>query len=181
MYKQSKYVLALFLGTSKAYKIETLAWTEDDNSIPAEAIEHANTAGSQIRRPDVAPLKNGSARNSVAKRKELDENKVESSKDLPKEEVAGTKNDALSQISRADVNNLIQQFTFSESQGLDVNSEVAATIDIATKGSRPTERTSTPYSSNGSAANAFKRPDLDTAPEKEKPKSTEPATGGKLA
>ena len=46
MYKQSKYVLALFLGTSKAYKIETLAWTEDDNSIPAEAIEHANTAGS---------------------------------------------------------------------------------------------------------------------------------------
>lgn len=107
MYKQSKYVLALFLGTSKAYKIETLAWTEDDNSIPAEAIEHANTAGSQIRRPDVAPLKNGSARNSVAKRKELDENKVESSKDLPKEEVAGTKNDALSQINRADVNNLI--------------------------------------------------------------------------
>lgn len=45
MYKQSKYVLALFLGTSKAYRIETLAWTDEDNSvIPVEKIEHANTA-----------------------------------------------------------------------------------------------------------------------------------------
>ena len=75
----------------------------------------------------------------------------------------------------------MQQFAYSESQGLDVNSEVAATIDIATKGSRPTPRSSTAYSGNGSAANAWKRPDLLEAPAPEKPKSTEPSTNGKLA
>ena len=176
MYKQSKYVLALFLGTSQAYRIETLSWNEDDAAaasvIPEERQEHANTAGSQIRRPEVAPLKNGHARNSVSKRPELDENKVESSKDLPKDDVAGTKNDVAS---------LMQQFAYSESQGLDVNSEVAATIDIATKGSRPTPRSATAYSGNGSAANAWKRPDLLEGPAPEKPKSTEPSTSGKLA
>jgi hypothetical protein len=78
MYKQSKYVLALFLGTSKAYdnydydsKNISFAqdFTEDavdapvatPSPIPEEKIEHANTAGSMIRRSDVAPLKNGSA------------------------------------------------------------------------------------------------------------------------
>ena len=177
MYRQSKYVLALLLGTSQAYKIETLSWAEQDNDIPVEKLEHANTAGSAITRSNVAPLKNGSHRNSVSKRPELDENKVESSKDLPKDDVAGTKSDE----SPA---SLIQQFTYTESQGLDVNSDVAAVIDNATKASRPTQRSSEAYSGNGSASNAFKRPDLDTQPAKEavseKPKSQEPATRGNL-
>ena len=179
MYRQSKYVLALFLGTSQAYKIETLSWAEQDNDIPVERLEHANTAGSAITRSDVAPLKNGSHRNSVSKRPELDENKVESSRDLPKDDAPGTKSEEPSTSPAA----LIQQYTYTESQGLDVNSEVAATIDIATKGSRPTPRSSTAYSGNGSAANAWKRPDLDAAPakeEKEKPKSSEPSAKGQL-
>jgi hypothetical protein len=97
MYRQSKYVLALFLGTSQSYKIETLSWAEQDNDIPVEKLEHANTAGSAITRSDVPYLKNGSAPKSVTKRPELDENKIESSKDLPKDDVAGTSSAALIQ------------------------------------------------------------------------------------
>ena len=64
---------------------------------------------------------------------------------------------------------------------MDVNSEVASTIDIATKGSRPTPRSEVAYAGNGSAANAWKRDDLNKAADPEKPKSTEPATKGSLA
>jgi hypothetical protein len=72
---------------------------------------------------------------------------------------------------------LIQYYTFTESQGLNVNDDVKATIDRATDGSRPTPRSETAYSGNGSLSK-FMRPDLDNAPPLEKPKSTEPATQG---
>jgi hypothetical protein len=66
----------------------------------------------------------------------------------------------------------------SQSAGLDVNSDVAAVIETTTKASVPTQRKSTPYDKNGSAENAFKRPDLlnATADTEAKAKAEPPAT-----
>lgn len=76
---------------------------------------------------------------------------------------------------------MIQQYTYSESKGLNVDSYTADTIDAATRGSRLSQRIDSPYATNGSADKAWKRDDLNNAPPLEKEKSTEPAKNGALA
>jgi hypothetical protein len=64
-----------------------------------------------------------------------------------------------------------------------VNADVAAVIETTTKASYPTPRSDVPYASNGSAENAFKRPDLlnSTADAAAKAKAEPPATNAEVA
>lgn len=64
-----------------------------------------------------------------------------------------------------------------------MNSDVAAVIETTTKASYPTPRSDVPYAPNGSAENAFKRPDLfnATASAEATAKAEPPATGAEVA
>lgn len=93
MYKQSKYVLALFLGTSQAINIQHMVMGDSD--VPEEKLEHANTAGSQILRSDTPYSVNG-IKNVKFDRPELDFNKIESTKGgISQDDAPGTKAEGL--------------------------------------------------------------------------------------